>query len=381
MNFINFITSLAIICIISVKGITADNAVHTHLSQEQIVSQSTVNFMWIHSQNEQDVVAPETFNRHFREVNKVIRINILSRLDGWAEFYPQVNLWYDSAMISPELKDDAVTQMRELISTKCRNADRISLKDIRDLNIVRQNEHAFNQDMPMYFRVDLLRVVAMYTTLEQSSPNSFFMYSDLSLKPHSPDEILTDQTIQHLHNYGIVMAKTGDTRVYENSFQIIGNNQPNILRAINHAIIGRSLRAAPAVLSGSGDSCSVYSYYRDMFSTFYFLEGKAEFNKDITEVEELSTDLSNFDKVFPIAYGRSQCLINITDPKLKPQEYSKETSGIYFNWHLFIPTVAVKIPASTNAWNSTSSYKFDDSDEFAPENSEQETHSEQCTIS
>lgn len=246
--------------------------------------QITVNFMWIYNKvAKQDVLFPTQYKR----AGKVA--DMLGRLNEWANDYT-VNVWYDSKMISNH--ESALKNTQQQIA-KLRNGKKIHLKNIRDLSIIRDNEEAFSQDRPVYFRSDLGRVIATFETLSQSpGRDSYFLYADFKMPPIPYDKLMDPETIYNLNTYAITLAKGGNLG-FENGFHIIGAHNKNLLKAIKLALIDLNLLRAKS-LNDKALEQVVYDSYPYMLMAFYALEEKAEwdlagvpFNK---VVEQLSGD-------------------------------------------------------------------------------------------
>ena len=61
--------------------------------------------------------------------------------------------------------------------------DKIQMRDVRNLKIVRNYPHQFTEDVDIYFRCDLLRIACSIEDLEtEQDPFTISIYTDWSLK-------------------------------------------------------------------------------------------------------------------------------------------------------------------------------------------------------
>jgi hypothetical protein len=235
----------------------------------------SLNFMWINKQRkeQQKTLAPENINK-----------NLVPRLIQWARLNPKaknVNLWYDSAMTTP----DAIENTKKEISdhyTPLAKGPTLTLKDVRDLPEVKAHPELFSEKTSVFFRTDLLRPIAAYEALagtDRKKPAAF-VYADLDIIPLPQHKLLSFYDILELKKYGIVMAR-GDPYGYENSFQIFGNKK-KALDAVQNALIKPQIQVAYDSLSNPyydiGDLAEkVYQGYGNMFNYLFFLKGMGNF--------------------------------------------------------------------------------------------------------
>ena len=100
----------------------------------------------------------------------------IERLEGWRKTGCAVVLWYDSAFLSTVGKRD-LAEMEQYFK------DKIQIRDVRNLKIVRNYPHQFTEDVDIYFRCDLLRIACSIEDLEtEQDPFTISIYTDWSLK-------------------------------------------------------------------------------------------------------------------------------------------------------------------------------------------------------
>lgn len=239
----------------------------------------SINLMWV---NDKLSSSPYIFP------NKNIK-NELSLIAYWANSNEgaSVNIWYDSAFVEP----NAVANTKALLSSDARIAHQVEFKDLRKFPEVKNNPEAFSEQVPVYFRVDLLRAVCAFNVLSKKAKEGkrhYFVYADMDVTVMSKDDIFDTATQMDLEEFGIVMAHSSENIKFENSFQIWSNNKPNLLKAAKEAIIDINLNRVNHILSGGtwenndpNETAPLvqvaYHSYFDMFSYYYHLEnwGKA----------------------------------------------------------------------------------------------------------
>ncbi len=198
----------------------------------------TINLMWINrARNEQQKYIYPAENKE--ELSK----KFLTHLFNWAQANPEgiVNLWFDS-FLTPT---NAVKETKKLISQYLQQHPELSpiiLRDVRTLSYVTENPKIFSEKMPIFFRVDLLRVIAQVHDIS-SGITPYFVYSDLDMKPVSKEELFDTETMQKLRMFGIVMAHH-PTLGFENGFSIVSNHNPHLLQAMQYTLIDLNIQRA-----------------------------------------------------------------------------------------------------------------------------------------
>jgi hypothetical protein len=140
----------------------------------------------------------------------------------------------------------------------------IILRNLRDLPLVQAYPSAFHSGLPIYFRVDLYRLVAAFHLLSNEG-NGFFAYADLDMEATDCIKLIQDKE-NDLKEYGILMArnthphKDGYIPYFENGFQIISNNSL-LLRMFEEATIKPSIAKGQWVASLLGTDTEEKSIY------------------------------------------------------------------------------------------------------------------------
>ena len=171
----------------------------------------SINLMWINSAlaTDQQYVVPA------RDKNELLRK--LKHVVSWAHLHPknEVNLWYDSHQVPIS----AVSHTQEELPLK-----RITLQDVRSIPEVEKHSSIFGSDMPVYFRADLLRILAtMHVLHREPSCHARFVYADLDVVPLTRGDLFDATTNKLLDKYGFVVGG-GECSYYENGFHIMDKN-------------------------------------------------------------------------------------------------------------------------------------------------------------
>lgn len=208
----------------------------------------SINLMWVNRKFEpnQKYIHPSA---NLEELEK----NLLNTVYRWAESNPQatVHVWYDSAFLTPEAIQNT---QAAIVSYRATHPDsaHIQLKDVRELAHVKENPEIFSDKTPVFFRVDLLRVIETVDVLTQSEQLTYFVYTDLDAQPMTKDELFDKETLLNLKKYGIITSvNTFYGWGYENSFHIMSNQKPHLFTAVNHALIELNILRAQNALKGN----------------------------------------------------------------------------------------------------------------------------------
>lgn len=309
----------------------------------------TINLMWVKKafDNDDYIFPKEKLDDFFK------------KLVGWAQKNPKAEIvvWYDSKMVSARAQKNTENRLK---GTFVDHAPHISFKDLRLFPQVIAHQEVFSEKTPVYFRVDLFRVISAYNILTAMTANGkkhTFVYGDLDVAPMDKKELFDASTQMDLDNYGISMARGGFLG-FENSFQIWANNEPLLLAAVKAAIIDISILRAEYILSGGswaykskGDTKpleqSVYDSYPDMFNFFYHLKGWAKVY-GVGTTEALSRDET--EKIFGLRdFKRLPIdLKSIKNKELlfKYRNISPLTAEKVTFTRLYIPTKIIDAPES-----------------------------------
>lgn len=223
-----------------------ENSVQREVKAKEVESVLySVNLLWINR-------SLDSKQKYIYPANNEIELErkFLDPIYKWADATQGgvIKVWYDSKVTSLE----AVQNTQSLIEKHQRahpNAAPIELQDVRtNLAYIRRHPEAFSDELPVYFRVDLLRPVIAVTDLFRSDRKySYLVFGDLDMEPMSREHLFDQETLGKLHQYGIVMAHS-KSYDFENGFHIIaGNNRlQDPLRTI---LIGLNIERAKFALA------------------------------------------------------------------------------------------------------------------------------------
>jgi hypothetical protein len=241
----------------------------------------TINLMWVKDKKDH---GPYIFRTKEVEEN-------LAKATAWARKNPKtrVVIWYDSATVD----EDAVINTYEVLNRIfSQYAQQIAFEDLRQFSEVRNNPSIFSGNIPIYFRVDLLRIICAYHLLKDAKRETYFVYADLDVSPMDRHELFDSSTLIDLFRYGTVMARGAVD--FENSLQIWSNNQPNLLWAAKTILIDTSIFMAKNI---SVEPQTIFYLYRDMFRLFYGLQNwlslKPKDLKNLASIKDAQEKNSN----------------------------------------------------------------------------------------
>lgn len=206
----------------------------------------TINLMWV--------------NRKFKKDQKYIypaqgklelHKKFLKYIYKWAEVNKKstVYLWFDS-LLTPH---KAVKKTKKIISEYIKgrgskNIAPIILRDVRSLPEVKKHPEVFSDKTPIFYRVDLLRIIAQVYDVSKGVTQNF-VYTDLDIDPLSKKEIFDIETLHKLEKFGIVMTYHPIWLGFENSFSIVGRNK-KLLEAMQYAMIDLNVQRGYRALQG-----------------------------------------------------------------------------------------------------------------------------------
>jgi hypothetical protein len=209
----------------------------------------SINLMWINRDFDKD----QRFI-HPSKDEATLNKNFLDIVFAWARLHTDavVNIWFDGAFISPEaIRNTSAALAQRLLRSKETPTATILLRDIRTLHKVIKYPNVFSNKIPVYFRVDLARMIIALELLSTSPKPTYFVYADLDMKPLIPEKLFDLDTMQKLKEYGFIMsAFDGPFANFENGFQIISNINHNLLKAISFVIVDLNIARALNALKG-----------------------------------------------------------------------------------------------------------------------------------
>lgn len=298
----------------------------------------TINLMWINKDLKEDdpyMIQPK---------NKDVVEKYISAPCIWAIKNPdsQVRLWYDSELTS----QDSIDRTRSAIDIRmkaCPKSAPIVLRDIRELQHVKDNPEVFSTKTPVYFRADLARVIAGYEEVQKAKNN--FVYADFDVEPMRKKDLFDDLTKEKVSIYGMVMAHS-DVDHYENSFYILGPNEQNMLHSLKTTLIDLNIKRASYALNSYyryfcmiPDPQIVYWSHRATYAYLYHLQkrGVLKVNKEtVYDYDEHGLSAFGIDDL----KRGLQFVIPGADSDCSPKD-------IYYRDKLCFPTKKVTVPPAS----------------------------------
>lgn len=208
-------------------------------NNSEIPTDYSINLMWINKKLNED--NPYIDNSQSEE--DLIQ-NFLIKAKYWEDSNPEaeINIWFDSQFVS----EKALKATQEVLSKISGN---IKLRDIREIELVKNNSDVFSDYIPVYFRIDILKlIICLHSILEESKEAAIF--TDLLVGDRrdftqqtprmTKAELFSLEIMEILNNIGIL------SNDMENQFfQVM--NKPESIEAIKAFINVNLLRAIHAL--------------------------------------------------------------------------------------------------------------------------------------
>lgn len=342
----------------------------------------TVNLVWINKHTSKwdetrPFVFPETHERTFLEQ----RIFEWARLSSGAD----VNVWFDGGAPGFEMVSEAQIQQTQQLFDRFNqenpHAGRVFLKNVRSIAQVQENEAVFSSETPVYFRADLLRVMATVDTLDKqravsvgsgAPSDSYFIYADFDVAPLSQEELFDPETLAHLGRFGMVVAQGGLSSgivPMENAFHIVRGGQAHLMEALKTAIIETNIQRGKIALDGelhtrhyphtSALPQIVYDSYPSMYRYLYHLEGLGslqvkQYQLGPKEFDYRGREYQRVLGTFYVPYDKAVHGLSIFQPDsgsaslYSVGQFDAWDPKLIHQYALWVPTKVVKRPPSKN---------------------------------
>jgi hypothetical protein len=144
----------------------------------------SISLMWINSGQSNFLVNFFSNNFFSNAFKQYICDDVTKKLFepalSWAETNreAQIIIWYDGAHVSKQAVIN--TQCKLDVFLKHHNVNNIILQDVRTINMVANNPDVFSSQIPIYFRVDLLKLMIILHRIEKG--DDFTIFTDLEVK-------------------------------------------------------------------------------------------------------------------------------------------------------------------------------------------------------
>lgn len=198
------------------------------------LSKYCINLMWINAEKNKD----STFIANGK-TESTFKTDIITPVIEWAKANPEatINLWYDSAHTT----ENAIKKTNDSLKDQLEKAGvlNVKMRDVRDIPCVKNNPDIFTEGIPIYFRVDLLKLIVLLHAIADENADSA-IFSDLEVGDLRPskdrmnkEELFTPEVRDGLNRIGLVTNKNDIRR--ENQFLYLYKN-PFILDAVRLSI-------------------------------------------------------------------------------------------------------------------------------------------------
>ncbi len=193
------------------------------------------------------------------------KTEIIATLIDWAIKNPQftvIQLWYDKTLVSQQAIDNTL----ELVNS-CSEDNNLTtpiiLKDVGSLLLVQEHEEILNTMLPVYFRIDLLRLIAIYHEIVTEGV-LYAMYADLDMPAITHESLYDAETMFLLEKYGTVLTgiyKFGYSEgriAYENNFQILSSHSKIFLDVMKTILIDSNIKKISGIIDQMREASKSY---------------------------------------------------------------------------------------------------------------------------
>jgi hypothetical protein len=161
------------------------------------INSYSLNFMWIHN-------TYPNFNNNchmFGNNENDFFSNLIHPIKSWSNKQPHaiINYWYDGNMINDIIIDN--TKLK-LINMNV-NLNNVHFCNIRNIDLININNGIFNDIIPIYWKVDLLKLIILNHELQTKD---YAITIDLDFIAISHDHLFDDKTIHELNDIGVVFG-------------------------------------------------------------------------------------------------------------------------------------------------------------------------------
>lgn len=204
------------------------------------IKKYAIHLMWI--MKEKDEELPFISAHQERDL---FATKILEPAIKWAHANPKATIffWYDGQLVTEQALNNTQNLLDGLLKTT--EISNVALSDIRTLPVVQTNPDIFTAQIPVYFRVDLLKLIFLVHSIE-ADENNAAIFSDIEVGDFrekkdrmSYNELFDQKTTKMLLDVGFVM---NGRRKIENQFLSLYNN-PVMLDTIKLIINSNMARA------------------------------------------------------------------------------------------------------------------------------------------
>lgn len=228
------------------------NAFERHLKMDtsKLPDNYSINLMWLNKTLDETKPFIDSSQTESDLIDKV-----LSRGKKWKENNAdaEVAIWYDSEFVTSEALKNTQAVLDKL-KEKEGGSYNIKLKNIRDIDIVKNNPDVFSDYVPLYFRIDLLKFIICLNEIESNSKQAV-IFTDMDVgegralegqlsERMTKQELFDPETMEKLNAIGM-QAISYEGRIENQFFQFI--NKPETINAVKLFINANLSRAVTAL--------------------------------------------------------------------------------------------------------------------------------------
>lgn len=202
------------------------------ITEKTSIQNYSINMLWINKKLDKEKPYITTAKNEFEFIKKSCRNNILTGATKWRDANPKAitKVWFDGNFVTKE----QIAKTQELIVKLSKKSSApILLCDIREIDIVSKNKDAFSSYIPIYTRVDLMKLIICIHEMEHNN-QQVAIFSDTNvcrLKEDGewPDynKLFNPELLMNLKKYGLIQIKSGYSEA-ENKFYQTYNNPKTI---------------------------------------------------------------------------------------------------------------------------------------------------------
>ena len=212
----------------------------------------SINLMWINRTlvHEQKFLSSAKSEEELNE-------KLLRPVIEWAVANPdaRVHLWYDSVFATQEAVHATLQALQGQM--KKSSVSNVTLSDIRSIGIVAANPDCFSDQLPVYYRIDILKAILLVHAMENEG-NDAAIFSDLEVGDLRPGrmrmgkaELFSPAVMDGLRHHGLMLNEVA-SRIENQFLQMTRDDR--MIRAIKVAIVNVNLLRAVTGLNSRDDN-------------------------------------------------------------------------------------------------------------------------------
>jgi len=200
---------------------TKGNPILFHRADEEVGGESyCLNFLWI---NARPRFCGKIGCHLMGEDDALFKEKILNPILDWQSKQPlaNINFWYDDDMIYDVhyMKDTSL--IMEVTLNKLQEEgvclDKLTFMNIRHIKEICENERLFSDIIPVYFRVDLAKVLTAQFIMTHSEDIEYVVNCDSDIVAVTREQLFDHKTMWELKEVGYAFGSAGGAEE-ENSF-------------------------------------------------------------------------------------------------------------------------------------------------------------------